>query len=62
MIAMNWKIIAQATLYDNVINVFVNWPHVWVIASLENENEVDWKYYYALFFTKTKLPSFQRKA
>ena len=41
MIAMNWKIIAQATLYDNVINVFVNWPHVWVIASLENENEVD---------------------
>ena len=24
---------------DNAINVFVGWPHVWVIASLVNENE-----------------------
>ena len=29
--------------YDNVISLFVDWPHLWVIASLENENEADWK-------------------
>ena len=29
--------------YDSFINVFVDWPHVWFIASLENENEADWK-------------------
>ena len=27
--------------YDDIIIVFVGWPHVWVIASLENENEPD---------------------
>lgn len=47
---------------DNFITVFVDWPHVWVIAFLEKENDADWKQYYALFFTKMKLPLLQRKA